>query len=161
MSERPLSRFRRLKASLKRYGKVVEESEVSLRIEPKSPKGCRKLLTELMEATSAGINERIAEERALRSPSGILQSSLPDKLGCSDTSASRLVRRLVKMGWLVREPVVSRQVVRTFKLSPDPAWPLRSVEDIPCFCCSDLGKCGRDMEPDPVSCRKLNGWLRR
>jgi len=99
-------------------------------------------------------------ELLFSSPSGILQSSLPNKLGCSDVTTSRLVRQLVKMGWLTRKPVVSRQVVRTFKLSSDPISPLRSVVDIPCFCCSSLDKCGRGTDLHPTSCQKLDGWLK-
>jgi len=99
-------------------------------------------------------------ELLFSSPSGILQSSLSAKLDCSDTSADQLVRQLVQIGWLVRKPVVSRQVVRTFKLVSDPTWPLRSVEDIPCFCCSSLDKCDRGRNSDPVNCQKLDDWLR-
>jgi len=98
-------------------------------------------------------------ELLFSSPSGILQSSLPNKLNRSEASVRRLVNRLVKMGWLVREPVVSRQVVRTFKLSPDPTSPLRSVVDIPCFCCASLDKCAHGTNLHPTSCQKLDGWL--
>ena len=93
---------------------------------------------------------------------GILQSELWKRLGLDSKEGSRITLRLLKKGFIQREPVIHAGR-KTYKLIP-----LRKVEeeirvdgfiDVPCFACTEHIRCSDGGYLNPATCPKLSLWL--
>ncbi len=126
---------------------------------------------------SSGSGSRLSEleARALeiirdRGDEGIYQHELWKLLGIDSREGSRLALRLLKKGFIVREPVVHNGH-RTYRLmlakpmqrgaaaAPEIVVSLNMALEVPCFTCPHLERCHEGGYFSPSVCPVLSKWL--
>lgn len=93
---------------------------------------------------------------------GILQSELWKKLGLDSKMGSRLTLRLLKKGFIAREPVFheGRKTYRiTLTKKIEEEFSIEGFVDIPCFPCTEHLRCSNGGSLNPTTCPKLTRWL--
>ena len=93
---------------------------------------------------------------------GILQSELWKKLGIDSKEGSRITLRLLKKGYIQREPVIHAGR-KTYRLLPlkkiKEEISVKGFIDVPCFSCTDYVRCSNGSYLNPACCPKLTLWL--
>lgn len=95
---------------------------------------------------------------------GVLQSELWKILGLDSKEGSRLTLRLLKKGYITREPVLHEgrktyRITLTKKLEEE--FSVEGFVEVPCFPCTEHLRCSNGGSLNPTTCPKLTSWLIR
>ena len=109
--------------------------------------------------------EKNAHELVLKAGSkGLLQSELWRGLGMNSREGSRIAVKLERDGLVKRKKELNGGRW-TYRLYPnhDGEKPEKlewnTLENCPCFCCTNIKVCGRGQTITPLNCKILDGWL--
>ncbi len=110
------------------------------------------------------IERKILEVVRESGKKGILQREIWKILGLDSRNGARIIRRLEQQGFVTRDTVTykGRKTYMVFatKKALTPLKIPDEVKEIPCFSCEKLERCGEGAGINPITCKKLNNWLK-
>jgi alkylated DNA nucleotide flippase Atl1 len=99
--------------------------------------------------------------------SGITQQDLAKKVGLSARELSIILKKLIEKKKITKRSIKEngRSKIKYFAITENESIKLYinliSMQNVPCFTCRYLFKCGNGIHISPSSCSKFFGWMIR